>query len=181
MRNNVNPDGSPRQATGTDGALYRVDPDGGVTVHRRNIGIANTLAWSSDRRRFYFADTLANTIWAYDYDSDTGSIKHETVFLQGFSRGLPDGSSVDAEGYLWNCRFFGGCIVRVAPNGSVDRVIEMPVRDVTTCTFGGGDRKTIYVTTASPDAPIWNRFGGGLYSIETAIEGQPENQFRVFG
>ena len=181
MRNNVNPDGSPREAGGKDGFLYRIDPGGTVTIHRRNIGIANTVAWSPDHRRFYLADTLANSIWAYDYDPSDGSIRSETVFLQGFSRGLPDGSSVDAQGYLWNCRFSGGCIVRVAPNGSIDRVIEMPARNVTTCTFGGDNLKTLYITTASADGTIWNRLAGGLYAIETAVEGQPENRFRAFG
>jgi sugar lactone lactonase YvrE len=181
MRNNVKDDGSAGEAGGTDGTLYRVDPDGGISIHRRDVGISNTLAWSPDHRRFYFADTLANVIWTYDYDPATGSISNEQTFFQGFSRGLPDGSTVDAEGYLWNCRFFGGCIVRVAPNGTVDRVIEMPVSNVTTCTFGGKDYKTLYITTASAVAPDWDRLGGGLYAIETAVGGQPENRFRVFG
>ncbi len=59
---------------------------------------------------------------------------------------------MDAEGYLWNCRYYGGCIVRVAPDGKIDRVIEMPVKNITTCTFGGADLKTLFVTTASVDA-----------------------------
>src|SRR5246127_3647872 len=67
MRNNVNTDGSGGQAGGKDGALFRVDPDTGAKEWRRDIGIANTLAWSPDRKRFYFGDTLANTIWQYDY------------------------------------------------------------------------------------------------------------------
>ena len=179
MRNNVNANGSPREAGGREGILYKIDPDGGVTIHRRNIGIANTVAWSPDHRRFYFADTLANVIWVYDYDPVAGSISNETVFLKGFRRGLPDGSTVDAEGYLWNCRFSGGCIVRVAPNGSIDRIIEMPVINVTTCTFGGHKLNTLYITTAATDGTIWDRLGGGLFAMETAVEGLPENRFRV--
>jgi len=180
MRNNVNSDGSAGAAVGQDGALFRLDPDGKVKVWRQNIGISNTLAWSPDQRRFYFGDTLANTIWVYDYDLATGAIANERSFLQGFARGLPDGSTVDAEGYLWNCRFFGGCIVRVAPDGTIDHVIEMPVKNITTCTFGGPDRKTLYVTTARIEAPEGDRLAGGLYSIRTDVAGQPENRFRVF-
>jgi len=180
MRNNVNSDGSAGAAGGQDGALFRLDPDGKVKVWRQNIGISNTLAWSPDQRRFYFGDTLANTIWVYDYDLATGAIANERSFLQGFARGLPDGSTVDAEGYLWNCRFFGGCIVRVAPDGTIDHVIEMPVKNITTCTFGGPDRKTLYVTTARIEAPEGDRLAGGLYSIRTDVAGQPENRFRVF-
>ena len=178
MRNNVNADGSGGEAGGKDGALFRLDPDASVKVWRREIGIANTLAWSPDRRRFYFGDTLANAIWQYDYDAATGAITNERPFLRAFERGLPDGSTVDSDGYLWNCRFFGGCIVRVAPDGKIDLVVEMPVQNITTCTFGGPDLRTLYVTTAKIEAPARDRLAGGLFAIQTEIAGQPENQFR---
>jgi sugar lactone lactonase YvrE len=181
MRNNVNADGSSGEAGGKNGVLYRLDPDGGVKVFRRDLGVSNTLAWSPDRRRFYFGDSLANTVWAYDYDPATGDITRETPFLRDFPLGLPDGSTVDAEGYLWNCRFFGGCMVRVAPDGKIDRLVEMPVKNVTTCTFGGPGRTTLYITTAAADAPPCDRLAGGLYALETDVSGQPENRFRVFG
>jgi sugar lactone lactonase YvrE len=179
MRNNVNRDGSARAAGGRDGVLYRLDPDGKVTQWRRGIGVSNTLAWSPDRRRFYFGDTLANIIWQYDYDPADGTIAHERPFLEGFARGLPDGSTVDSEGYLWNCRFFGGCIVRVAPDGHIDRVVEMPVQNITTCTFGGTNRTILYVTTASIEAPATDRLAGSLFAMQTEVAGQPENQFAV--
>lgn len=180
MRNNVNLDGSPGIAGGQEGKLFRLDPGGIVTTWRKEIGIANTLAWSPDHRRFYFGDTLANCVWVCDYDPATGVIANEQPFLRGFARGLPDGSTVDSEGCLWNCRFFGGCVVRVAPDGTIDRVVEMPERNITTCTFGGPDRKTLYVTTARIEAPPEDRLAGGLYAIGTEVTGQPENQFRVF-
>ena len=122
---------------GTDGILYRLDPDGTISEWVSNLGVSNTVAWSPDRTRFYFGDSLANSVRCYDYDAIDGSISGERPFLEGFSRGVPDGSTVDAAGYLWNCRFYGGCIVRVAPDGAIDMVIEMPVQNVTTCTFGG--------------------------------------------
>lgn len=179
MRNNVNPDGSGGEAGGKDGRLFRLDPDGKITVWRRDIGISNTLGWSPDQRRFYFADTLANVVWQYDYDPATGAIKNERPFLEAFPRGLPDGSTVDSQDYLWNCRFFGGCIVRVSPEGTIDRIADMPVKNITTCTFGGEDLKTLYVTTAKIEAPVGDRLAGGLYAIRTEIAGQPENQFRI--
>ena len=90
MRNNVNPDGSSGEAGGKDGILYRIDPDACLTIHRRDVGISNTLAWNPDRRRFYFADSLANTIWAYDYDRATGTIANERVFFANYERGLQE-------------------------------------------------------------------------------------------
>jgi sugar lactone lactonase YvrE len=179
MRNNVNPDGSAGAAGGRDGELLRLDPDGTVTTWRRDIGIANTVTWSPDHRRFYFADTLANVVWAFDYDPATGSIGNERPFLPGFARGLPDGSNVDSQGFLWNCRFSGGCIVRVAPDGTIDRIVEMPVSNITTCAFGGPDLKTLYVTTARNEAPASDRLAGSLFAISTEVAGLPENTFRL--
>lgn len=181
MRNNVNPDGSSGEAGGRDGALFRLDPNGEVKIWRQDIGIANTLAWSPDHRHFYFGDTPANTIWMYDYDSETGVIANERPFFKNFARGLPDGSTVDSDGYLWNCRFFGGCIVRVAADGKIDRIVEMPVKNITTCTFGGPNRKTLYVTTARIEAPAGDRLAGSLYAIATDVAGQPECRFRALG
>jgi sugar lactone lactonase YvrE len=151
-----------------------------VTEWRSDIGIANTLAWSPDCRHFYFGDSLANTIWRFDYDPETGNISNEAPFLTDFHRGLPDGSTVDEEGYLWNCRFYGGCIVRVAPDGKIDRIIEMPVRNITSCTFGGADRTTLYITTAAVDTAAVERLAGGLYALRTSVPGQLENRFQAF-
>ena len=94
MQNNVNPDSSGCAIDGKHSVLFRLDPDASVSVHKTDIGIANTLAWSPDRRRLYFSDTPANTIWAYDYDPPTRSIKNERPFLQDFARGRPDRPSM---------------------------------------------------------------------------------------
>jgi sugar lactone lactonase YvrE len=181
MRNNVNPDGSPGQVGGKDGVLYRIDPDGTVTEWLKDLVISNTDAWSPDATRFYTADTPPNEMFVFDYDVATGSINGQRPFLFGFERGRPDGSCVDSEGYLWNCRYGGRCIVRVAPDGKIDRVIEMPVSNITTCTFGGPDLTTLYVTTAAIGTMPAERLAGGLFTIETDVKGQPENRFRAFG
>jgi sugar lactone lactonase YvrE len=178
MRNNVKPDGELGEAGGWDGILYRIDASGGVSERHRDLGISNTLVWSPDNSRFYFGDTSKNQIWSYNYDSADGSIRDEQTFFQGFDRGWPDGSTIDFEGYIWNCRYGGSCIVRVAPDGSVDRVIEMPVSNLTNCTFGGSEGNVLYVTCASPDPGRWERLGGSLFAIETNVVGLPTNEFR---
>jgi sugar lactone lactonase YvrE len=174
MRNNIAPDGSALQAGGTDGALYRIDPDGAVAEIKGGIGVANTLCWSPDRTRFYFADTLRNTIYAYD--DDAGAISNERPFFAAFDRGFPDGSAMDRDGFLWNCRWGGACIVRIAPTGEIDTIVEMPVRNVTSCTFGGPDLRTLYITSASLGAPP-DRRAGSLFTLQTPVPGLPENRF----
>jgi sugar lactone lactonase YvrE len=180
MRNNVRSDGSATEAGGLDGILYRIDPDGTVSEWKRHIGISNTFAWSPDKTLFYFADTLANQIWVYKYDRTQKAIADERSFLTRFPRGDPDGSAMDSDGYLWNCRYGGSCIVRVAPNGAVDRIIEMPTPNITTCTFGGRDYRTLYITTASAGRLPGDRFAGGLFALQTDVPGLPENRFRYF-
>lgn len=179
MRNNVNPDGTAGKAGGTDGVLVRVDPDGAVTEWKRGIGIANTMSWSPDGTRFYSADTLSNTIFAYDYDASSGAIAGERPFLAGFGRGLPDGSAMDAAGCLWNCRHGGSCVVRVAPDGAIDSVIELPVANVTSCEFGGDDLRTLYVTSAAIDEPPGRRLAGSLFAVPVRTPGLPGHPFRI--
>jgi sugar lactone lactonase YvrE len=178
MRNNVGQNGEPGEAGGWDGALYRVDGHGQTSVLRRGLGIANTLVWNANRSKFYLADTLRNCIWSYDYDLSDGSIRGERPFFEDFERGKPDGSAIDTEGYLWNCRYGGGCVVRIAPNGDVDRVIDMPVSNPTNCTFGGTDGNVLFVTSARSDRDNWERFGGCLFAMETSVVGVKTPQFQ---
>ncbi len=178
MKNNVEPDGESGDVADGEGILFRIDPAGTITEWKTTLGISNTLCWSPDQRHFYFADTLHNIIWRYDFDKANAAISNETVFFRDFDRGLPDGSAIDARGFLWNCRYDGGCIVRLAPDGTIDRVIDMPAQNVTTATFGGPDLKTLYVTTAL-GTRRGDRLAGSLFSMHSAVPGLPENVVRL--
>ncbi|MEL6061920.1 MULTISPECIES: SMP-30/gluconolactonase/LRE family protein [unclassified Methylobacterium] len=177
MRNNVGPGGEPGEAGGTDGILVRIAPDGTVTEWATGIGIANTLCWSPDARRFYFGDTLANCIWSYDYAAE--GLSNRSVHAEGHVRGLPDGSAIDAAGDLWNCRYGGGCILRIGPDGRLRETVDLPVPNITTATFGGADLRTLYVTTASGGAPGGHRLAGSLFALRSAVPGLPENRVRI--
>ena len=179
MGNNVGPNGEGLPVTDGRGTLYRYTSGQTLEAIETGIGIPNTLCWSPDGRRFYFGDTLKNEIRVYDYDTESGEISPGVSFFSGFERGLPDGSAIDSDGYLWNCRYGGGCVVRVAPDGRIDRVIDMPAENVTTCTFGGADLTTLYITTAAADRAPEDRLAGSLFAIETGIRGMPENVFRL--
>lgn len=176
MWNNVLPDGGEGKVGGTDGVLYRFDAGGEVSEWERGIGIANTVAWSPTGTNFYFADTLANEVRVYDYDGSTGAIANRRPFLSGYERGKPDGSAVDEEGYLWNCRPGGSCIVRVAPDGVIDRVLEFPTPKPTSCTFGGRNLDTLFVTSISLSVN-GDRLAGGLFAMDAGVRGQAEHRF----
>lgn len=180
MGNNVLPTGEGREVGGTPGVLYRIDPRGGVSEWKRDIGISNTLCWSPGGRTFYFGDTLANRIDAYDCDPQTGDIGSPVPYLVGFERGLPDGSAIDEEGCIWNCRFFGRCIVRVSPRGEVLQVIEMPFRNITTAVFGGDDLSPLFVTSASGGGKDpYDRLAGSLMAIGTSTRGLAPTRVQI--
>lgn len=73
---------------------------------------------------FYFADTMDRAIYAYDFDREAGAVSRKRLFASTKAPGSPDGSAVDAEGYLWNAEWDGWRLVRYAPDGHVDRVVE---------------------------------------------------------
>ncbi len=179
MKNNVGPDGEPGEPGFGLGVLYRITPQGEVSVWRRDLGIANTLCWSPDQRTFYFADTLADTICAYDYDAADASIANERAFLVEPGPGVPDGSAIDAEGHLWNCRYGGGCVLRVAPSGELVETIAMPVANITTAVFGGSDRRQLFITSAAHGPLCGERLAGGLFRLESDVPGLPPNRFRI--
>jgi sugar lactone lactonase YvrE len=180
MFNNVAPNGDGVEITGGPiGALYRIGKDGQSETIKTGIGISNTMCWDLRRKRFYTGDTLRNEIWAFDYEPAGGALSNERVFFSGFERGSPDGSQIDSAGFVWNCRYGGGCIVRIAPDGTVDRVLDTPVTNITNCTFGGPDLKTLYITTAQGGTGPLERLAGGLFSYTVDVPGVAETVFRI--
>jgi sugar lactone lactonase YvrE len=169
---------------GPNGALYRLDPD--LSLHKLDdkIIVSNGPCWSPDGKIFYFADSWSGEIWAYDYDLNSGKVSNKRTFtkIDTSSGGAADGSTVDAEGYLWNAQVYDGKLIRYAPDGSVDRVIEMPVKKVTSVMFGGPKLDVLYVTSmARPPLPRFPGDGqlrGSLFAIRgLGIRGVPEPRF----
>jgi sugar lactone lactonase YvrE len=180
MQNNLHPDGSPKPMTGSTGALYRIRHDGGITREVDHVGLSNTLAWTDEGRTLLFADTLTGVISAWEVRDD-GRLGASRVFSDEKLPGYCDGSAIDADGYLWNCRFAGSSIVRFAPDGSVDRIIELPVSQPTSCCFAGPDLATLFVTSArhglDAAALARNPAEGAVLAIETDVRGTPSIRF----
>lgn len=179
MENNVGENGEPLPVSKHLGELYRIDPDGSVTIWQTGIGISNTLCWSPDGSNFYFGDTLKNVIDVFHFGKHSGDIKKQTAHFKSFVRGLPDGSAIDSEGNLWNCRFYGGCIVRVDPDGTVLNVYDLPIKNITNAVFGGRDLGTLYVTSAMDQKDATDRLAGSLMAMEVEAQGLPPDRVRV--
>lgn len=148
MMNNVGRDGSDLPITASTGTLFRIDADGTATEMATGIGVSNGPCWSPDNRIFYFTDSMAQIIWAYDFDLDAGTISNRRVLNDTKDFGYPDGATVDADGCVWSARWEGSCVLRIDPKGRIDRVVPMPAKRVTNVCFGGARLDTLYVTTS---------------------------------
>ena len=164
------------------GALFRWDPDG--SLHRLDEGfkLSNGMGWSPDNRTMYFIDSAPGEIYAYDFDLATGSPRNRRTLVRvAEEHGLPDGMTVDAEGFLWVAQWSGGCIVRYDPDGKPERVIPMPVRRPTSVTFGGPDLTMLFVTSGtmrmSEAELVAEPLAGSLFALDTGIRGLPEPRF----
>ena len=165
------------------GSLYRLDGDLGFSVQETGIVISNSTAFSPDGGTLYYCDTLNKEIWTYDLDVDSGEISNRRVFASTKQlAGGPDGSTVNAEGYLWNSMWGGACLIRWAPNGSFDRKIDLPVHNPTCPMFGSDDLDIIYVTSARgelSDAQLAEKpLAGNVLAVTgCGVTGLPEPRF----
>lgn len=163
------------------GRLYRLDPDGTLTVLIEGVGCSNGLGFTPDRRGLYYTDSPAREIYRYDYDEATGAISNRRVFVRTpDDEGVPDGMTVDAEGFVWSAKWDGGCLVRYAPDGTADRRIAFPAKKVSCVTFGGDDYTDLYVTCAGGhDKATEGPGAGALFHLNLGIRGVPEFQSRI--
>lgn len=171
-------DGSPAP----EGALYRIGADRHCRRVLADIHVPNSIAWSPDGKTFYFADTRLDTIWAFACDPATGSLGSQRIFAgPGSAPGRPDGATVDETGCLWSARYGGSAVVRFTPAGRVDRIVELPVSQVTSCAFGGPRLDRLFITTAAmhlaPAQAAAEPLAGGLFAIDTGAGGVPETSY----
>lgn len=178
---NIGPDGEPQEMAGTTGSLYRIAPDGSVAKLCDDVfGITNTMVWL-EGNRFVTADTVRNELYVYDHDPDAHRLTNRGV-LAKIDHGLPDGSTRDAAGTVYNARVAGGAaIARLSGDGEVLGMIELPCRSPTSCAFGGPDLTTLYVTSArfgaSQSHLAEHPVEGGLFAIDELGKGTLPHHF----
>ncbi|RUQ39002.1 SMP-30/gluconolactonase/LRE family protein, partial [Micrococcus sp. HSID17228] len=174
MQNNIGEHGEDLPITRRSGGLFRIDADAQVTPLLRGLGIPNTLLWNEEGTQVHFGDSLDGMLYQYSIQPD-GQLAAPQVWFGPHSRGGPDGSAMDAEGYLWNARWDGSCLLRLTPTGEVDRIIELPVSRPTSCVFGGPNLTTLYITSAA--SPLDHPLDGALLAIEVDVPGTPCHRF----
>lgn len=163
------------------GRLYRLDTDGSLTEIVDKIGCSNGMGFTPDRSKMYYTDSTARKIYLFDYDEPSGDLTNQRVFLDvGAEEGIPDGMTVDAEGFVWSARWDGNCVVRYNPNAQEVSRVQFPARKVSCITFCGDDYADAYVTTAGgDDKPTEGEGAGALFRVDLNVRGVPEFVSRV--
>jgi D-xylonolactonase len=163
------------------GSLYRLNVDGSITRMLDGIGISNGLAFTPDRKGMYYTDTTAGEIYLFDYDSETGDLSNQRVFVDtAGEEGMPDGMTVDTEGYVWSAMWDGSSVIRYAPDGVEERRYRFPALKVSSVAFGGDDYADLYLTSAGGDnREQEGRGAGALFRLRTGARGRPEFFSRV--
>ena len=166
-----------------EGRFYRLDPDRTVTRHFDPVFTTNGMCFSPDGKTMYLSDSNpgVRTIWACDYDTDTGTPTNRRVFFDTREvAGRPDGGTVDADGCYWMAGVGGWQLVRITPQGKVDRIVEMPVEKPTKPMFGGPKLDTLFVTSIGmgmeddPKQPL----AGSLFAVTgLGVTGVPQPRF----
>ncbi|MNR21440.1 L-arabinolactonase [compost metagenome] len=165
------------------GSLYVMEADGQFRRVLTGISISNGLAWDDQRGLMYYIDTTTRGVDVMDYDVQSGSVgNRRRVFLFPEGAGDPDGMTIDREGMLWVAHWGGGCISRWNPRtGEQLAKVEVPAKNVTSCTFGGDLLDELYITTArdgmsEEELQRWP-LTGGLFKFKAGVQGVRANIF----
>lgn len=164
------------------GSLYRLDPDGRVTLMISAVTISNGLAWSADTRRMFYVDSPTQRIDVFDFDRATGAIGNRRPFASiSVEDGIPDGLTIDVDDGVWVALWGGGRLHRYTRDGVLDRVVRLPVTYPTRCAFGGPELDELFVTSAwralTEDEREAQPHAGGIYRLRPGIRGRRATPF----
>lgn len=169
-------------AARAEGELYRYDAEQGLSQPVvSELVTQNGLAWSPDGRTMYLSDSHPSSrlIWAFDYDVETGMPSNRRVFADLHQHvGRPDGAAVDADGCYWICANDAGCLLRFAPDGKLDRRVNVPMMKPSMCAFGGDDLSTLLVTSIVSGKPEDAEWGGAVVMLRPGVQGVADTPFR---
>ncbi|TDV23815.1 gluconolactonase [Paraburkholderia caballeronis] len=162
------------------GKLYRYDAQRGLSAPVLDgLCTQNGLAWSPDGRTMYLSDSYPTErlVWAFDYDVDDGVPTNRRLFADLHDHaGRPDGAAVDADGCYWICANDAGLLLRFAPDGRLDRAVEVPVSKPSMCAFGGPGLDTLFVASIQPASGI-GEHDGCVLALRPGVTGLPEPEF----
>lgn len=167
---------------GASSALYRLDAD--LSVHRMvsDITISTGIGWSPDNQTMYYVDSNRLVIYVFDFDLMTGEISRQRDFIKfDVNSGMPDGLTVDSQGFIWCAVYDGWKVVRIDPQGKIVEEIHMPIARPSSVAFGGRALDELYITSIaeglSPEEKTLQPMAGDLFMAKLGVVGLPEPAF----
>jgi sugar lactone lactonase YvrE len=165
-----------------DGSLYGFDPDRSLHKLDGQLVLSNGIGVSPDGKTVYVVEMFANHITAYDYETETGQVHNRREFVSiPRDAGMPDGLTVDSDGFVWVAHWGGWRISRYDPAGKREREVHVPVEIVTCIGFGGAYVDELYITTAWWSLNAQQRkeqpLAGDLFRVKTDVQGIAEPKF----
>jgi sugar lactone lactonase YvrE len=152
------------------GALYRLDPDGAMTLVDSGYTIPNGPAFSTDGRLLYHTDSTRGLIFRFPVNED-GTLGPRSVFLEfPPDWGKPDGMTVDVENHLWVAQWGASCVSRFAPTGERVDTVTLPTPQISSCAFGGVDLDRLFVTSAAAGRHH-DPLAGALFELDVGVQG----------
>jgi sugar lactone lactonase YvrE len=164
------------------GALHVLESDGAHRIAVEELTLPNGLDWSPAGDVFYLADSMRHEISAWDYDLTDGALTGRRLFASfAPSEGMPDGLTIDTDGCLWVAMWGGHRVIRLDPAGRVVQRIELPVAQPSSCTFGGPQLDTLYVTSAADGLPPReDAVDGSVFALTgVGAQGLPVSRFGI--
>lgn len=160
------------------GSLYLLDHEENTTELLTGLAISNGMAWDTARGLFYHTETISNTTTVYEYKDNQKSLEKKGTIPIDYKQfgGSPDGMTIDVQGNLWVALWGGASVIKLNPDtGEVLERIVVDATNVTSCTFGGGDYRTLFITTASKENELNS---GALFSCRTDVAGVKSQSYR---
>ena len=149
-----------------------------------DLTVSNGIGWSLDKKIMYFIDSPTKRVDIFDFDLESGELRNRRPFLLlGDLDAFPDGLTTDEDGGVWVALFGGGEVRRFDSQGTLTHIVEIPVKQVTSCCFGGGDMSDLYITTAQngmdSDSLIREPLAGSLFRVKTSFKGSKSNRYGI--
>jgi D-xylonolactonase len=165
------------------GSLYRLSPDLDFKAIDSGYAVTNGPAWSLDQTIMYHNDSVNGRVYAFDFDVESGEATNKRLFLQfSAEEGSPDGMTIDSEGGLWIAQWGASKLTRRDAIGQILQTVDLPCSQITSCTFGGPDLTTLYITSAatglSEQQLQREPLAGGLFAVDMTVPGLPAGVFR---
>ena len=159
-------------------SLYRLDPDGTVTRQLDGVSVSNGIGWSPDDAWCYYADSPTYGVERFAFDVEEGTLGARSTFCTVDA--MPDGLAVDVDGCVWVALYGGSEVRRFTPAGELDRVVRLPGSQVTTCTFGGADLRTLFISVSpygmDPEVARAEQ-AGYIYALDAGVAGAPTHAY----